>query len=137
MQEPKEGKKRVSVLLIEDNATDAFLTKEILSESERTDYHITVIRSGVDALAYLDSEPRSQNASKPDLILLDLNLPKMHGFEFLERIKTDQGLSAIPVCILTTSHAAQDRERAEELKVGYLLKPLDLKEFEETLSDTV
>ena len=90
---------------------------------------------GVDALSYLHRRNGHEDAPKPDLILLDINLPRMHGFDFLTQIKADPELKTIPVCILTTSEAREDIEKAKELKAEcYLIKPLDLEEFEKTFS---
>ena len=135
MSDANLEKRQVSILMIEDNPADAFLSREILSESERADYAVTTMKDGVEALAYLHKDGGRQNASKPDIILLDLNLPRMNGFEFLSRIKADPELNSIRVCILTTSGANEDIEKARNLKAEcYLVKPLNLKAFEEAFS---
>jgi len=134
----KEEQKKIDVLMIEDNRLDAFLTREILSETDRADYHVYTVSDGVEALSYLHGRNGYENAKKPDLILLDLNLPRMQGFDFLTRIKAEPELNAIPVCILTTSEAEEDIQRAKELKADcYLIKPLDLQEFEKAFSAIV
>lgn len=124
--------------MIEDNATDAYLSKEILSESEHIDYNVTILRDGVEALAYLQRSDGRRSTTNPALILLDLDLPRMHGFDLLSRIKTDPEMEAIPVCILTTSQASKDIEKAKDLKADcYFVKPLDLKKFEETFFPSI
>lgn len=130
-----QDQKKIDVLMVEDNQLDVFLTKEILSETDRADYHVNTVGDGVEALSYLHRSNGYANAPKPDLILLDLNLPRMHGFDFLTRIKADPELKTIPVCILTTSEAKEDIIKAKELNADcYLIKPLNLPEFEEALS---
>ena len=134
----QQDQKRIDVLMVEDNRLDAFLTKEILSETDRVDYRVSTVIDGVEALAYLHKLNGYENAPKPDLILLDLNLPRMHGFDFLTRIKADPDLKTIPVCILTTSEAREDIEKAKELNAEcYLIKPLNLQEFEATFTRIV
>src|ERR1700689_481515 len=92
----------VEILLIEDNSGDVLLTKEAFEELEFTD-NITIARDGEDALDYLFKRGPYAKAVKPDLILLDLNLPKKDGRDVLETIKTDPNLKSIPVIVLTTS----------------------------------
>ena len=131
----KQDQKKINVLMVEDNQADALLTREILSETEHVDYRVSTVSDGVEALSYLHRRNGYENASKPDLILLDINLPRMHGCDFLTRIKADPELETIPVCILTPSEAREDIEKAKELKAEcYLIKPLDLEEFEATFS---
>ena len=127
----QQDQEEINVLMVEDNQVDVFLTKEILSETEHVDYRVSTVSDGVEALSYLRRHNGYENAPKPDLILLDLNLPRMHGFDFLTRIKADPDLKTIPVCILTTSEAREDIEKAKELNAEcYLIKPLNLQEFE-------
>lgn len=121
--------------MVEDNPMDALLTAEILSETERLDYHVATVNDGIEALAYLHRQNGYVDAPRPDLILLDLNLPRMQGFDFLTLIKADQEFKTIPVCILTTSEADEDIEKARKLQADcYLLKPLDIEEFEAVFS---
>ena len=135
MQEVIKKRKRVNILMVEDNYLDALLTTEILSDTDRADYRVSTVKDGVEALAYLHGLDKYENAPLPDLIILDLNLPRMNGFDFLARIKKETGLKTIPVCILTTSEAKEDVEKAKELQTDcYLIKPLDLKTFEEAFS---
>lgn len=127
--------RNLNILLIEDNPADAFLTKEILLGSETASYEIAVLQDGVEALSYLCRIDGYEYAPKPDLILLDLNLPRMHGLDFLARIKATPNLNKIPVVILTTSESREDVLKAEELKADcYLAKPLDLESFESILA---
>ena len=126
--------KKINILMVEDNPADAFLTSEILAESERTSYHVTTVKTAFEALAFLNRMNGYQNAGRPDLILLDLNLPKMHGFDFLAEIRKDSNLTNIPVVVLTTSEIETDIDKAKELGVnGYLIKPIDLDEFESVI----
>jgi len=135
MNEVIKNRKRVNILMVEDNYLDALLTREILSDTDRADYQVSTVKDGVEALAYLHGLNGYENSPRPDLIILDLNLPRMNGFDFLARIKKETGLKTIPVCILTTSEATEDIEKAKELQTDcYLIKPLDLKEFEEVFS---
>ena len=127
--------KEVNILMVEDNRVDIFLTKEILSEIEGTDCHVDTVSDGIEALSYLHRRNGYEHAPKPDLILLDLNLPRMHGFDLLTRMKADPELQTIPVCVLTTSEAKEDIEKAKELKAEcYLIKPLNLDQFEAAFS---
>ena len=129
-------RKSVRILLVEDSPMHAFLTREILSKSEKASYEIFTVEDGIEALSYLCSINGYKHA--PDLIFLDLTLPRMHGFAFLARIKTDAELKTIPVCILTGSEANADIEKAKELRADcYLIKPLDLEKFETTFSGII
>lgn len=127
----EEITKRMNILMVEDNPADAFLTSEILAESERISYVVTTVKNAAEALAFLHRMNGYEHSIQPDLILLDLNLPKMHGFEFLAEIRKDKNLTDIQVVVLTTSEVGKDIDRAKELGVnGYLIKPIDLEEFE-------
>ncbi len=136
--EGMHSKKPVRILMVEDNPMDALLTVEILSESEKNSYQTDIVKDGIEAISYLHKRNGYEKTLRPDLILLDLNLPRLHGFDFLTKIKTEPQLKTIPVCIFTTSEAEEDIEKAKELKAnGYLIKPLDLDEFESQLSGIV
>jgi CheY-like chemotaxis protein len=114
-----------SILLVEDNAGDVRLTREALREAEVRAELVTV-PDGEQALLFL----RSEGAERPDLILLDLNLPKKNGLELLEEIKEDPELRRTPVIMLTTSSAAGDVAACYDRGVNsYVVKPLDLDEF--------
>ncbi len=117
------------VLLIEDDLGDVELTETALSRFKlRVNLH--VVNDGEEALAYLRQEGQYTNASRPSLILLDLNLPGLSGLEILSAIKSDQSLKSIPVVILTTSDTNTDILKSYETGVNcYVTKPIGLKEF--------
>ena len=100
-------KKEISILLVEDNEGDIILTLEALKEAKIYN-EINVVRDGDAALQYLNKEGEYQDAETPDLILLDINLPKMDGIEVLAKIKSNEGLMVIPVVMLTTSDSEKD-----------------------------
>ena len=121
--------KAVEILLIEDNAGDARLAKEALRDAKVRN-NLTWISDGIDALAYLRREGKYDKAPRPDLILLDLNLPRKDGREVLSEIKADERIKRIPVVILTTSQAEEDVLRAYHLNANcYIPKPVDLDQF--------
>ena len=121
--------------MVEDNYLDALLTTEILSDAGSADYRVSRVKDGLEGLAYLHGLNGYENSVRPDLIILDLNLPKMSGFDFLASIKKEAELKKIPVCILTTSEAKEDIKKAEELHADcYLIKPLELETFEAQFS---
>jgi chemotaxis family two-component system response regulator Rcp1 len=124
LAEPKE------VLLVEDNPGDVRLTREAFSETSGT-IRLHVVSNGVEALAFLRQEGPHAGAPRPDLILLDLNLPKMDGREVLVQIKRDERLKTIPAIILTTSEAETDIVKSYQLGANcYLSKPVQLEDFE-------
>lgn len=119
----------LEILLVEDSPSDAFLTTEALKESKRS-IQVHTVQDGVEALAFLRREPPHTNAPRPDLILLDLNLPRKDGREVLAEIKADSRLGCIPVIVLTSSGAEQDIAHAYRLHANcYLLKPADFSNF--------
>jgi CheY-like chemotaxis protein len=123
----------IEILLVEDNPGDARLTKEALRDG-RISNSLSIVRDGVEALEFLRREGRHAGAARPDLILLDLNLPKKDGREVLEEIKADPDLRRIPVVVLTTSQAEQDILQAYNLHANcYITKPVDLDRFLEIL----
>ncbi len=119
----------IEILLVEDNPGDARLTVEALKEAKvRNQLH--VVDDGVKAMAFLRRQAAYSTVPRPDLILLDLNLPKKDGREVLEELKHDVDLKRIPVVILTTSEAEQDILNAYELHANcYITKPVDLDQF--------
>ncbi len=121
--------KLVDVLMIEDSEGDVRLTQEALKDSKLS-LQLNVVSDGVEAMDYLRQRGRYASARKPDLILLDLNLPRKSGMEVLEEIKKDDGLQAIPVVIMTSSKAEQDIVRSYKLHANcYITKPFDLLQF--------
>ncbi|HJU24853.1 MAG TPA: response regulator [Casimicrobiaceae bacterium] len=119
----------VEVLLVEDNPGDARLTQEALREGKLRN-RIHHARDGVEALAFLRHEGEYRDAPVPDIILLDLNMPRKDGREVLAEIKADPKLRFIPVVILTTSEAENDIVRSYELHANcYITKPVDLDKF--------
>ncbi|HUU31511.1 MAG TPA: response regulator [Phycisphaerae bacterium] len=120
---------RIHVLLVEDNPGDVRLTTEALREG-KIPHHLHVVSDGVEAMAFLRREGPYADAPRPDLILLDLNLPKKDGREVLAEIKADENLKRIPVVVLTTSQAEEDILRTYELHANcYVTKPVDLQQF--------
>lgn len=119
----------VNILLIEDNPGDVRLTQEAFKEG-RIDISMEVVMDGVEAIKFLQKEPPYAEKFTPDLILLDLNLPKRDGREVLKEIKADDFLKRIPVVILTTSNAEQDILKSYNLHVNcYINKPVDFDKF--------
>jgi two-component system, chemotaxis family, response regulator Rcp1 len=119
----------VEILLIEDNAGDARLAREALGEA-RVRNNLTWIPDGIEALAYLRREGIYEGVRRPDIILLDLNIPRKDGRELLAEIKADARLKQIPVVVLTTSQAEEDIFKAYHLNANcYISKPVDLDQF--------
>ena len=119
----------VNILLIEDNPGDVRLTQEAFKEGNMA-IELEVVMDGVEAIKYLRKESPYQDKITPDLILLDLNLPKRDGREVLQEIKTDDLLKRIPVVVLTTSNAEQDILKSYNLHVNcYINKPVDFDKF--------
>ena len=119
----------IDILLIEDNPADARLTAEAFKEG-RLRHRLTVARDGVEALEMLRGGVPQPWATRPDLILLDLNLPRMDGREVLAAIKSDDQLRRIPVIILTTSAAEEDIQRCYDLHSNcFITKPVDIDDF--------
>src|ERR1700723_1943761 len=120
----------LEVLLVEDSPGDVRLTREAFREANGS-IHLHVASDGVEAMAFLRKQGPHADAPRPDLILLDLNLPKMDGREVLAHIKEDQDLKTIPTVILTTSEAEADIVTSYQLQANcYLSKPVQLDEFE-------
>ncbi|WP_088344324.1 MULTISPECIES: response regulator [Rhodomicrobium] len=120
----------IEVLLVEDSPGDVRLTQEAF-QAANTAIRIHVATDGVEAMTFLRREGVHQDAPRPDLILLDLNLPKMDGREVLAHIKEDDSLKLIPTVILTTSDAEADIVKSYQLQANcYLSKPVQLDEFE-------
>ena len=119
----------IQVLLVEDSPGDVRLTREAFRDAN-TSIQLHVASDGVEAMAFLKQEGERVDAPRPDLILLDLNLPKKDGREVLSEIKSDVGLKTIPVVILTTSQAEEDILKSYHLHANcYVTKPVDLEKF--------
>jgi len=119
----------IEILLVEDSPSDAELTREALHEG-RVINNLQVVTDGEQALAFLRRQVPYQSAPRPDLILLDLNLPRKDGREVLAEIKADQSLKRIPVVVLTTSQEESDVMAAYGLNANcYITKPVDLDQF--------
>jgi len=119
----------IEILLVEDNPGDVRLTKEALREGKVLN-NLNVVTDGQEALEFLRGEGEYGDAPRPDLILLDLNLPKKDGREVLAEIKADESLRRIPIVILTTSQAEIDVIQSYNLGVNcYITKPVDLDQF--------
>ena len=126
---PQSGVDTLRVLLVEDNPGDVRLTREALKETKvRNELH--VVPDGAEAMAFLRREGEYADAPRPDLVLLDLNLPKKDGRQVLADIKADADLRRIPVVIMTSSEAEQDIAMTYDLNANaYVTKPLDLDQF--------
>ncbi|WP_141619669.1 response regulator [Myxococcus sp. AB036A] len=119
----------IEILLVEDNPGDVRLTVEALKEGKVRN-RLSVARDGVEALAFLRRQGAYADAAQPDLILLDLNLPRKDGREVLAEIKVDPALRRIPVVVLTTSKAEEDILRTYDLHANcYIAKPVELEQF--------
>ena len=120
----------IEVLLVEDSPGDVRLTQEAFRDAN-SEIRLHVASDGVEAMAFLRQHGDRANSPRPDLILLDLNLPKMDGREVLAHIKDDQSLKLIPTVVLTTSDAEADIVKSYQLQANcYLTKPVQLDEFE-------
>ena len=121
--------KPIEILLVEDNPGDVRLTQEALTDGKVRN-SMQVVEDGVEAVAFLRREGKYANASRPDLVLLDLNLSKKDGREVLAEIKADDELKRIPVVVLTTSKAEEDIFKAYDQHANcYITKPVDLDQF--------
>jgi CheY-like chemotaxis protein len=129
MNAMENNTRSIEILLVEDNPGDARLTLEAMRDAKvRNRLH--VVEDGVEAMAFLRRQGRFGDAPRPDLILLDLNLPRKDGREVLAEIKVDPDLKRIPVVVLTTSQAEEDVLRAYDLHANcYVTKPVDLEQF--------
>ena len=124
-----ESARPVRILLVEDNPGDVRLTREAFRENKVRN-ELCVAQDGLEAMAFLHRTGRYADAPRPDIILLDLNLPRMDGRQVLEEIKADPDLKCIPVVVLTTSRAEEDIVRSYDLHANcYITKPVDLEQF--------
>ena len=119
----------IEVLLVEDDPGDVLMTQEAFAE-HKVRNRLAVVSDGEEAIAYLRKEGKYADAVRPDLVLLDLNLPRRDGRQVLEEIKSDQSLRQIPVVVLTTSQADEDILRSYALHANaYVTKPVDFEQF--------
>jgi chemotaxis family two-component system response regulator Rcp1 len=120
----------IDILLVEDNEGDARLLREVLIETNNS-ARLHVVADGVEAMAFLRYQGRYLDSPRPDLILLDLHMPRMDGLEALAQVKSDPRLKTIPIIVLTTSRSELDIAESYKLMAScYLAKPEELKEFE-------
>jgi two-component system, response regulator len=125
----------MTILLVDDDPDDRYLTKEAFNDSPLV-YNVHEAVDGEDGLAFLRREGEHADAPRPDLILLDLNMPRMDGRETLAAIKGDPDLRSIPVVVLTTSKAEQDIVKSYELGANsFIMKPVGFESFTEAMRD--
>ena len=125
--------KPIEILLVEDSPSDAELTIEALKAGKIAN-RLTHVEDGVEALDYLRKNGKYKNAVRPDLIMLDLNLPRKDGREVLAEIKTDNSLKIIPIIVLTTSQSDEDIFKSYQLNANcYITKPVDFSHFIEVV----
>lgn len=125
----REIRRSMEILLVEDNPGDARLTQEAFKEGMDTN-NLNIVQDGEEAISFLRKKGKYSDAPRPDIILLDLNLPKKDGREVLAEIKEDQDLKRIPVVVLTTSKAEEDIFKTYNLHANcYVSKPVELNEF--------
>jgi len=128
-----EHRQVADILLVEDSPTDVLITREAL-ESSRLLNSLHVVNDGVEAIEFLRQQGKHSNAPRPNLILLDLNMPRKDGREVLAEIKADPSLKLIPVVVLTTSRSDEDVMRSYGLHANsYLVKPVNFQQFAEMI----
>ena len=131
---PESYARPIEILLVDDDDDDVRLTKKSL-ENDRIANHVHRVEDGVEAMSYLRREGSFSDAVQPDLILLDLNMPRMDGRDVLREIKNDEALKQIPVIILTTSEDEKDvLESYQHRANSYITKPADLAQFRQVLT---
>ena len=129
MTQPFEAEREIQVLLVEDDPGDVLMTREAF-EDYKVHNQLHVVNDGEQAMAFLRQEGQYADLPRPDLVLLDLNLPRMDGRQVLDAIKSDPELSSIPVVVLTTSEAEDDVLRSYSLHANaYVTKPVDFERF--------
>ena len=129
----EQGVKPIDVLLVEDDPGDVLMTREAFADHKLKNV-LHVVDNGVDALAFLRREGQYADSPRPDLVLLDLNLPRMDGREVLAAVKADEDLRSIPVVVLTTSEAEEDVLKSYKLHANaYVTKPVDFGRFLEVV----
>ena len=129
--------KKLEILLVEDNEGDVELTQRAFRD-DKDACHISVANNGMEALDFLHKRGKFDNAPSPNIILLDLNMPRMDGKQFLETVKVEEGLKAIPVIMFTSSQSPGDiRDCYERHASCYIVKPFDRKQYAETVRQVV
>ena len=124
----------LSVLLVEDDPGDVLIAREAL-QAAKLNTHLDVVSDGVEAIEFLRHEGAHRDSSRPDLILLDLNLPRMSGHEVLAEVKADPDLRRIPIVVLTTSTAVEDIVKSYDLHANvYVSKPVDFDAFAQVVA---
>ena len=124
----------LEILMVEDSPSDVFLTQEALKQTNGL-CQLHVVSDGVEAMEFLRKEGQHAKAPRPDIILLDLNMPRKDGREVLLEIKSDEKLKSIPVLVLTSSSAEQDIAKAYSLHANcYITKPVDFARFKEVIN---
>ena len=130
---PPPPTRPIEILLVEDDPGDVLMTRDALKESKLL-HHLNVLDNGEEAVRYLRREPPYEQATRPDLVLLDLNLPRLDGREVLSIIKADTNLRQIPCVVLTTSESEDDIARSYDLHANaYVTKPVDFSGFTEAV----
>jgi CheY-like chemotaxis protein len=125
--------RQVEVLLVEDNEDDLVIIQEVFADMKLASI-VNTVRDGEEALAYLQRKGKYRVARMPDIVLLDINMPKKNGFEVLEEMKKDPRLQSMPVIMLTTSHREEDIVRSYEMGAcSYLQKLVDLDQFKQLI----
>jgi chemotaxis family two-component system response regulator Rcp1 len=120
----------IDILLVEDNVGDARLLREIMIDANK-DVRLHVVPDGVEALAFLKYQGKYIDVPRPDVVVLDLNMPRLDGREVLAQVKADHWLRTIPVIVLTTSEAESDIAQCYNLSANcYIIKPVELSQFE-------
>jgi two-component system, response regulator len=126
---------KVEILLVEDNEDDLVIIQEVFEDMKLASI-VNTVRDGEEALAYLQRKGKYKVARMPDIVLLDINMPKKNGFEVLEEMKNDPRLQSLPVIMLTTSHREEDVVRAyEKGACSYIHKLVDLDQFKQLIKE--
>ncbi len=121
-----KGRSKINILLVEDNPVDVLVFQEI-AEERNLECNLTVVRDGAEAIHFVRREGRHSNAEAPDLMILDLNLPRLSGLEVLKTLKADEDLKRIPVLVFSGSQAEEDMSSSRSAKAdGYYTKPAEI-----------
>lgn len=123
----------INVLIVEDNRADIRLVQEVLKEG-KIYIDLNIVENGIEAMAYLRKQDKYKDVNAPDVVLLDLNMPKKNGFEVLEEMKEDENLRRIPVIVMTISKAEEDILKSYNLHANaYIVKPVEFNQFIEAV----